>query len=164
MKDMKYRRIAALLLALLCLSLSACTYRSSLKVETDAGKTVTIRYESSGGMSRSPVFTESAHSVDMNFMGHVWYNAAVVEPEVAEKYRDSQVIARSSNLYCYESLEENGYEYAWVMPLENGEGSCILFSTNGSPDTVFSYETDFDFCIRYFVGGTETVPDMEMIR
>ena len=144
--------------AVLCLVFLTSCGTHSIKVTGDDGVEAVITYTSAVAFQRAPVFERSGGTVYMTFNGRTWYGASIIGKAEAESFSDP--IAVSSNIKVYETGDENGFPFAYVLDLSGTDESFVKFLSNTSP-AESDYGNDFTTSTEFSAGGTVTVPDTE---
>ena len=165
---MKVKRALAVLL-LIVFTMVMCTgciggSTKHVKFSATDGTEVKIDYVKTGALVRTAHFKTSTNGVTMYFNGNDWYRAEIIEcgsdREVMDKITE-EPMAVSTNIKVYDA-SDIGYNYIYVLDLENCETCYIAFFTEQSPENS-GYGNDFETNIKFFSGKTETVPDCNWV-
>ena len=156
----KSRAAAAAGVLLLACLLTGCTKTSGISLKDGS---ITIKYSSAMIFQRTPVFTETDGVLHMKFNGYEWYIAQIISNTEAETLTENrEILAESSNMRVYDTSDdsEDEYQFTYLFDLTEDEDHCIRFDTDQAPTIHGGYGNDFTMCIRYFVNGTEVVPEV----
>ena len=160
MTDMK--KIACVISCMVIALIFASCGKESFVKKAEDGTKVEIIYVNHGFLSRSPVFEKSDTGITMKFNGHEWYTAAIIGPGERDRAAKGEYAAHSDNIIVYKNRGDDYFPFSYIMTLDGADSAWILFRSVDSPEMP-GYGTDFGFCIQYFAGKTETVPDTDFI-
>ena len=149
--------VVAVVMCFLC----ACSDVSISRKNEDKTKT-RVTAEGSFALARCPKFRAPFSSIIMSFNGIDWYEIRIISKQEYESIVNNYpYLAKSTNINVYASIDDY-YPYIYVLDLEGTDDSYIqIDSTAYYLDG--GYGMDFDYMVKYSVGLTYTIPDIEGI-
>lgn len=159
-----FRTVLPILLILtgIMICLAGCGKKSVRRLNSD-GSVSMIEYRNPLPFQRAPYFEAAEGIVSMSFNNIVWYTAEIITDKDCQAFGTQVPVAESSNLTVYQAEEDEQFPYRYILKLTGTETSFVCFRSTQEPGD-WSYGNDFSNRISYFVGGIETVPDVEGLK